>query len=71
MEDEMAMEERNRILNDITRIPTAANDNHRPPSPGAPAVLWRDWMERRTRTWAVGNPALFDRAYAYDQSWMT
>ena len=42
----------NYILEGITRIPAAANDNRRPPSPAAPAMFWGHWMKQWKRTWA-------------------
>lgn len=51
----MAREKSYRILDDILRIPAAANDNHEPPSPGAPALFWRHWMERWSMTWVCSS----------------
>ena len=41
-----------RVLTGITRIPTAANDNGKPPAPGAPAVFMQRWTRPYKRTCA-------------------
>lgn len=65
----MAREKRYRILDDILRIPAASNDNHGPPSPGAPALLWRHWMERWRTTWVCSSTGAELKRVQPGQSW--